>query len=178
MRISSAKLAALALSASVFTVPAFAQTQTPASPSGTPPAIASPNGNSIDKSATAPSATPTAKKPADAMKQDETMNNSTAAVPADVAMTGKRASKLIGMAVVNDKDESIGKVDDILIGPDDKATAAVISVGGFLGIGSKWVAVPFDQLKPAPNDSKSLTMPNASKESLKSMPAFDYGNGA
>ena len=92
--------------------------------------------------------------------------------------TAHRASRIIGMDVVNDKDQTIGKVDDILIGPGDKATTAVVSVGGFLGIGAKLVAVPFDQLQPAANDPKSLTMPNASKEQLKSMPEFQYGKGA
>jgi len=94
------------------------------------------------------------------------------------AMAGHRASKIIGTAVVNDKDESIGKVEDIMLGQDNKATMAVISVGGFLGIGAKLVAVPFDQLQWAPNDKKSVTMPNASKAELQSMPAFEYGHGA
>ncbi len=179
MRTSSVKLAALALTAATFTLPAFAQTNPP-SPGGTPPASMSPSGTPSGLTAT-PKMTP---PPADVQRRDTAktqsdaaMKNSTAANP-DAGMMGKRASKIIGMSVVNDKDETIGKVDDILIGPDNKATAAVISVGGFLGIGSKWVAVPFEQLKPASNDSRSLTIPNASKEQLNSMPEFKYGNGA
>jgi sporulation protein YlmC with PRC-barrel domain len=114
-------------------------------------------------------------------QSDVNKDNSVAAAPdmgAAADAGGHRVSRIIGTAVVNDKDESIGKVDDILIGPNDKATMAVISVGGFLGIGAKLVAVPFDQLQPAANDKKSLTLPNASKEQLQSMPAFKYGRGA
>jgi sporulation protein YlmC with PRC-barrel domain len=177
MRTSSIRVAAFALTAAAFTLPAFAQTNPP-SPSGTPPAATSPSGTS------GVTATPKMTPPPRVQNRDKTqaqdnaaMTNSTA-MSSDVGMTGKRASKIIGMDVVNDKDQTIGKVDDILIGPDNKATAAVISVGGFLGIGSKWVAVPFEQLQPAANDSKSLTIPNASKEQLKAMPEFKYGNGA
>ena len=177
MRTSSIRVAAFALTAAAFTLPAFAQTN-PSSPGGTPPAATSPGGTT--GVAATPKMTP---PPAGVQNRDKTqaqvnaaMTNSTAM--SDVGMAGKRASKIIGMDVVNDKDQTIGKVDDILIGPDNKATAAVISVGGFLGIGSKWVAVPFAQLQPAANDSKSLTIPNASKEQLKAMPEFKYGNGA
>jgi hypothetical protein len=176
MRISSVKLAALALTAAAFTFPALAQTNPP-SPSGTPPAAMSPSGTTgLNATPKITPAAPVVKKQDNAQAQDNAAMNNSTAMNADVG--GKRASKIIGTSVVNDKDQTIGKVADILIGPDNKATAAVISVGGFLGIGSKWVAVPFEQLKPAANDSKALTLPNASKEQLKSMPEFKYGNGA
>jgi sporulation protein YlmC with PRC-barrel domain len=163
MRTTSATISALAIIAMLQTFSAFAQ--------GTGPSTRP-----------APSATTTAPSvngPAAARQtQDQsTMKNGTA-MASNIAIGNKRASKLIGMDVVNDKDQTIGKIDDILIDANDKAAAAVISVGGFIGIGAKLVAVPFDQLSPAPNDKKSLTMPNASKESLKSMPSFNYGNGA
>jgi hypothetical protein len=47
----------------------------------------------------------------------------------------------------------------------------VISVGGFLGMGSKWVSVPFDQLKVQDN---KVVMPGATKASLESMPGYSY----
>jgi hypothetical protein len=175
MRTLSATVAALALTAAAFSFPAVAQTQS--TPGAMPPSIPAPASTpNLDK---APPIKPSPSAQNQPNQKDE-MTTSTAMTPdADAgAMSGKRVSRIIGTAVVNDKDETIGKVDDILIGRADKATTAVISVGGFLGIGAKLVAVPFDQLTPAANDRKSLTMPNASKESLKSMPAFNYGNGA
>jgi sporulation protein YlmC with PRC-barrel domain len=195
MRTVSAKLAALAMTAAVFSLPAAAQTMDhagTAAPGATAPSAGTPGVDSMSQSSTTvtPGGTDQAgqsaksqdvvkKQNESAQSQDKNaMHNSTAMTPDVGAVGDKRASRLIGTDVVNDKDQTIGKVDDILIGSGDKVTTAVISVGGFLGIGGKLVTVPFDQLTPAANDRKALTMPNASKESLKAMPAFNYGNGA
>ena len=62
--------------------------------------------------------------------------------------TGLRASKVIGSDVVNEKKETIGKIDDLLISTDAHDVFAVISAGGFLGIGSKLVGVRYED--PAP----------------------------
>jgi hypothetical protein len=53
----------------------------------------------------------------------------------------------VGATVYNDSNQSIGSVDDLIVGQDGKISTAVISVGGFLGIGSKLVRVPYDQLR-------------------------------
>lgn len=58
-----------------------------------------------------------------------------------------RASKLVGATVYNDSGDNIGSIDDLLIGTDGTIKTAVISVGGFIGIGNKLVSVPYDQLK-------------------------------
>jgi sporulation protein YlmC with PRC-barrel domain len=91
-----------------------------------------------------------------------------------------RASKLIGASVYNDRNEKIGSVDDLVLGKDNKADEVVVSVGGFLGIGTKLVAVPYTQLKlgdtkNASSDNK-VVMPGATKESLKAQPGFNYTN--
>jgi sporulation protein YlmC with PRC-barrel domain len=83
-----------------------------------------------------------------------------------------RVSKVVGASVYNDQNQSIGSVDDVLMSDTDhKADTAVISVGGFLGMGSKLVSVPFDQLKI--QDDK-LVMPGATKASLEGMPEYRY----
>jgi sporulation protein YlmC with PRC-barrel domain len=85
-----------------------------------------------------------------------------------------RASKVIGASVYNDQDQSIGSVDDVLMTDSDhKVGTAVISVGGFLGIGSKLVSVPFDQLKI---ENDRIVMPGATKASLEGMPDYSYTN--
>ncbi|HEX2136327.1 MAG TPA: PRC-barrel domain-containing protein [Microvirga sp.] len=56
------------------------------------------------------------------------------------------ASRLIGTTVVGANNESIGDVNDVIVDRNGQAIAAVIGVGGFLGIGEKDVAVPFQQL--------------------------------
>ncbi len=58
-----------------------------------------------------------------------------------------RASKLSGVAVFGPDNKKVGSVTDVLMDHEGKANAIVIGVGGFLGIGEKNVAVPFDQVK-------------------------------
>ena len=85
-----------------------------------------------------------------------------------------RMSKVVGASVYNDQNQSVGSVDDLLMSDNDhKAATAVISVGGFLGMGSKLVSVPFDQLK-IQNDR--IVMPGATKASLEGMPEYHYTN--
>ena len=58
-----------------------------------------------------------------------------------------RASKVVGLNVYNDQNENVGSINDLLTDKSGNIKAAVISVGGFLGMGARLVAVPFDQLK-------------------------------
>jgi hypothetical protein len=87
--------------------------------------------------------------------------------------TGLRASKVIGSDVVNENKDSIGKIDDLLISTDAHDVFAVISVGGFLGIGSKLVAVRYEDLRRA-SDTTGFILPGASKESLSALPEYTY----
>ncbi len=58
-----------------------------------------------------------------------------------------RASKLVGLNVYNDKNESLGSINDLLTDKDGNIKAVVIGVGGFLGVGEHLVAVPLDKVK-------------------------------
>src|SRR3982750_3905171 len=58
-----------------------------------------------------------------------------------------RASKVVGLSVYNDKNESVGSINDLLTDKNGKIVAVVIGVGGFLGVGEHLVAVPFDKVK-------------------------------
>ncbi len=58
-----------------------------------------------------------------------------------------RASKVVGLSVYNDNNESLGSINDLLTDKSGNIKAAVISVGGFLGVGTHLVAVPFDKIK-------------------------------
>ena len=89
---------------------------------------------------------------------------------------GSRISKLIGSAVYNDQNEKIGSLDDLIMKDGDRIVIGVVSVGGFLGMGNKLVAVPYDQLHlEADKDQTKITMPGASKDALNAMPTFTYG---
>lgn len=87
--------------------------------------------------------------------------------------TGYRGSRIIGASVVNDANDGIGKIDDILISTDGKAPFAVLSVGGFLGMGNRLVVVPYSSLKFA--DDK-IILANANKDELRALPEFKYAN--
>jgi septal ring factor EnvC (AmiA/AmiB activator) len=56
-----------------------------------------------------------------------------------------RASKLTGVPVIGLDHVSVGEIDDVLIG-GDQAAVVVVRTGGFLGLGGKLVALPFDQV--------------------------------
>lgn len=58
-----------------------------------------------------------------------------------------RASKVVGLSVYNDKNESVGSINDLLTDKTGNIKAVVIGVGGFLGVGEHLVAVPFDKVK-------------------------------
>ena len=58
-----------------------------------------------------------------------------------------RASKVVGLNVYNSQNENVGSINDLLMDKSGSIKAAVISVGGFLGMGARLVAVPFDKMK-------------------------------
>jgi sporulation protein YlmC with PRC-barrel domain len=69
-------------------------------------------------------------------------------VASDAAFNGDwRTSKVVGLNVYNDNNESIGSINDLLTDKSGNIKAAVIGVGGFLGVGAHLVAVPFDKIK-------------------------------
>jgi hypothetical protein len=85
--------------------------------------------------------------------------------------TGYRTSKVVGSAVVNEANETVGTIDDLIVTPGDKVPFAVLSVGGFLGMGTKYVVVPYSSLVV---QDKRMMLPGATKDSLKSLPEFKY----
>ncbi len=58
-----------------------------------------------------------------------------------------RASKVVGLNVYNDNNENVGSINDLLMDKGGNIKAAVLSVGGFLGVGARLVAVPYEKLK-------------------------------
>jgi hypothetical protein len=92
----------------------------------------------------------------------------------DVAVIaqGLRVSKILGSTVNNDKNENIGKLDDIIV-DNKRALFAVLQVGGFLGLGGRLVAVPYESLTIEDNGRK-ITLPGASEEELQKLAEFKY----
>ena len=74
--------------------------------------------------------------------------NMAPAAASDSSFQGNwRASKVVGLSVYNDNNESLGSINDLLTDKSGNIKAVVIGVGGFLGVGEHLVAVPFDKIK-------------------------------
>src|ERR1700759_3133037 len=85
------------------------------------------------------------------------------------------SSKLKGLNITNQKDESIGEITDLAI-KNHEVDALILSVGGFLGVGEHYVAVSpssvnvrYDQ-----KNDKWLASMNTTKDALKEAPEFKY----
>lgn len=85
-----------------------------------------------------------------------------------------RSSKLVGSKVYNSANENIGTIEDIVLKPDGNTSTVVLSVGGFLGIGDKYVSVPFNTLRVARDGSSIKVMTDGTKESLKALPDYQF----
>src|SRR5947208_4556033 len=87
-----------------------------------------------------------------AQSPSATTDRATTAEPAAASDTSSfkgnwRASKLVGLNVYNDSNESLGSINDLLADKTGNIKGVVIGVGGFLGVGTHLVAVPFDKIK-------------------------------
>ncbi|MBF0166832.1 MAG: PRC-barrel domain-containing protein [Alphaproteobacteria bacterium] len=87
--------------------------------------------------------------------------------------SGYRASKVLGANVTNEANEVLGKVDDLIVSKYEGSIYAVLSVGGYLGIGDKLIAVRYEDLRPS-SDGRGVMLKGATKEGLKALPEFVY----
>ena len=81
-------------------------------------------------------------------------------------------SDIIGTEVVTSTDEKLGSISDVVLERDGTVIAAVIDVGGFLGIGAKSVAVSFNSLTATPTENGEKIVVALSKEELNTAPEF------
>lgn len=88
-----------------------------------------------------------------------------------------RASKIVGLNVYNDNNESVGSINDLLTDKNGNIKAVVIGVGGFLGVGEKNVAVPFSSLKVAEKNGSRYLVLETTKEALQTAPGYVYDSG-
>ncbi len=123
----------------------------------------------------APAPSPSVQAPS---TPDTAMPNSENTKPGFIAEQGKDqwlASKnLIGAKVTGPTNETVGSINDLLVEKGGNIVAAVIGVGGFLGIGQKNVAVPFKSLELARDtDNNEKVGMRFTKEELKQAPDFN-----
>jgi hypothetical protein len=93
------------------------------------------------------------------------------AVTEESPLAAMPASDVIGADVVNTEGETVADIVDLVKRTGEDQLYAVLSVGGFLGIGEKRVVVELTELDVTPDGQ--IVMANASEEQLKEMPAYD-----
>jgi sporulation protein YlmC with PRC-barrel domain len=85
-----------------------------------------------------------------------------------------RASKLAGLDVYNEANEKIGDINDVILDRSGKVANVILGVGGFLGLGERYVAVAFDKLKwvdqPVTSTTASTTSAPANAPATTSAP--------
>jgi sporulation protein YlmC with PRC-barrel domain len=83
------------------------------------------------------------------------------------------ASKLIGASVKSAEGESLGKIDELVIDPHDaRIKAAVVSVGGILGLGAKSVAIPWDKMTMGTGADRDTIVVAMGKDELERAPGW------
>ena len=104
----------------------------------------------------------------------------TGAAPADakfstVSKDEMFSSKLKGLNITNQQNETVGEITDLAF-KNDKIAAMILSVGGFLGMGERYVAVAPSSInvKYDEKNSKWVATMNTTKDALKAAPEFKY----
>jgi sporulation protein YlmC with PRC-barrel domain len=83
------------------------------------------------------------------------------------------ASKIIGASVKNSQGENLGKIDELVIDPHDaRIKAAVVAVGGVLGIGAKTVAIPWEKVTMGSGTDGDTVVVAMGKEELEKAPGW------
>ncbi|WP_312222260.1 PRC-barrel domain-containing protein [Rhizobium rhizoryzae] len=163
----STMAAAAVLMASTAIAPAFAQSST------TAPAAA-PNAQQMDT--TMPKASGTTNS--GAMNSTSGTASTTSAAASGEYITQQSetqvsANDYIGKAIYNAENNSIGDVNDLILEENGGIVAAVVGVGGFLGIGEKDVAVPMSKLTMARDENNNVRLTTTeTADSLKAAPEF------
>ncbi len=162
-------ISAIAASA-MLTMPALAQDKQAAQPANDPakPMAAPPAG-------TAMPATPnggTMAAGAGGMTMADTATAKikfVTAKPAEVT-----SSKLVGKNLYNNKNENVGEIEDLVIDNGKTVTGVVVSVGGFLGMGERYVLVDPSSIFLHRADGSLKAMVDTDKDALKNAPEFKY----
>ncbi len=143
-----------------------------------------PDTNSTNKQMAQPAPLRAMPKPDQTMNKNDMAEKDASTQPAGFMHSQDanewRGSKLIGASVYGPNKKSIGDVNDVLIDKDGRVTAVVVGVGGFLGVGEKNVALPFQALnverKSGASEIGKITV-SYTKKQLTNAPSFAYYKG-
>jgi len=83
------------------------------------------------------------------------------------------ASDIEKASVYDPSEQKIGNISDLMIGSNGDVTAAIISVGGFLGVNKKDVVIPFKEMRVSMRDDRNWLVVNRTKDELMMAPAYN-----
>ncbi|MEK0081575.1 PRC-barrel domain-containing protein [Benzoatithermus flavus] len=178
-----AKLTTTALALTLI-VPGLALAQQQSGATNPPAAATAPGASGMSTSptvgTTAPStthdtmgATGTRTQGADTAAGDTgTMSNTSPATTTavDNPLYNMKGEQIVGQNVYGPNGEEIGEIDNVVMSKEGKQAAAVIGVGGFLGIGERKVAIPLDQLHMGTDNKLTTSM---TKDQINSMQPYE-----
>ena len=98
-----------------------------------------------------------------------------AAAPPDSAVQRvphDQALAILGRTVADPEGKNIGRLIDVLVGPDGSPQAAVIDFGGFMGVGSRKIAVQWSALHFAPANAKQPIVLDLTQDQIKAVPEY------
>ena len=109
-----------------------------------------------------------------AMAQSRPASEGDARLLTSVPANAQTVANWYKQNVYDRNDAKIGEVKDALVDQEGRIEGLIVSVGGFLGIGEKDVAVPFNAVKQTKTDDKWRLVMNTTKDALKTAPGFKY----
>jgi hypothetical protein len=152
-----------------------AETATPAAPAGSEPQTGEPTGTTA-AAGSEPQAEKQKPEATAAAGSEQPDKRQTAAAAAESPLAQIPATELVGSEVVNEQGDTVAEIVDMVKRSDDETVYAVLSVGGFLGVGDKEVAMPLDRLDMGAD--QDIVLSNASEQELESMPPWQEDDPA
>jgi sporulation protein YlmC with PRC-barrel domain len=130
--------------------------------------------------ATAPSAAGSASasgeaQPSQAQAEKPAPAPDAAKPPAAAVVDGQEVEGILGKEVQSKKGEKMGEVIDVIVDPQGRVRAALIDFGGFLGVGSRKLAIDWRAVHFIPTGKSFRVVVDLTKDQLKGAPEYKQG---
>ena len=95
--------------------------------------------------------------------------------PAATVIDSREASSVLGREVRSAADENMGRIVDVLVDQNGQMRAAIIDFGGFLGVGSRKIAVDWKALRFSPGQERNRVILEMAREQVRAAPEYQEG---
>jgi hypothetical protein len=107
-------------------------------------------------------------------KNDEKSKGEKTSVPATV-VDERQLESVLGIEALSAKGENMGRIVDVFVDRAGEVRAAIIDFGGFLGLGTRQIAVDWRSLRFEPNGKAGTVMVNLTRDQLRVAPVYKSG---